>query len=220
MSSHAPRDTTVGIENAALIFDAAKHPKSFISLDDADHLVSRREDAAYIADVLSGWASRYISEAATKPQLRYPGKRGVVSVAETGAGKFQQEVVSGSHRLLADEPVDYGGFDSGPTPYDYLNIALGACTAMTLRLYAERKELPLDRVKVDVAHAKVHAEDCAECEGREGRVDRFERTLEITGDLNADQRRRLVEIADKCPVHRTLEASSVVATKVEEPAEA
>ncbi|MCG8559720.1 MAG: alpha/beta fold hydrolase [Hyphomicrobiales bacterium] len=217
---HAPGDNTVGISNAAAIFDAARHPKSFVSLDDADHLVSRREDAAYIAEVLSGWASRYISMPATKPPLRFPGKRGVVSVAETGAGKFQQEVVSESHRLLADEPVDYGGFDSGPSPYDYLNIALGACTAMTMRLYADRKKLPLERVKVDVTHAKVHAEDCAECEGRDGRVDRFERTLEIVGDLDPEQRRKLVEIADKCPVHRTLEASSVVATKVAEPAEA
>lgn len=217
---HAPGDNTVGISNAAAIFDAARHPKSFVSLDDADHLVSRREDAAYIAEVLSGWASRYISMPAIKPPLRFPGKRGVVSVAETGAGKFQQEVVSESHRLLADEPVDYGGFDSGPSPYDYLNIALGACTAMTMRLYADRKKLPLERVKVDVTHAKVHAEDCAECEGRDGRVDRFERTLEIVGDLDPEQRRKLVEIADKCPVHRTLEASSVVATKVAEPAEA
>ncbi len=211
---HAPRDETVGIENAAAIFAAAKHPKSFISLDDADHLLSRRADAAYVAEVLSAWASRYIEAPEQASFLPFPGPAGQVSVAETRAGTFQAEVVSGGHRLLADEPVDYGGADSGPSPYDFLSIALGACTTMTLRLYADRKKIPLERAAVHVTHNKVHAEDCEECEHREGRVDRFERALELVGDLDQATRDRLREIADKCPVHRTLEESSVVVTKL------
>lgn len=211
---HAPRDETVGIENAGRIYTAAKHPKSFISLDNADHLLSARADAVYVAQVLSAWASRYIDAAETDSILAYPGPAGQVSVAETGAGKFQAEVVSGRHRLVADEPTDYGGFDSGPSPYDFLSTALGACTTMTLRMYAERKKIPLERVAVHVRHEKVHAEDCAECEDREGRVDRFERDLELFGELEEDVRRRLTEIADKCPVHRTLESSSVVVTRL------
>ena len=213
---HAPFDATVGIENAAAIYSAAKHPKSFVSLDDADHLLSRRGDAVYVAQVLSAWASRYIDAGDDETYLPFPGPAGQVSVAETRAGKFQAEVVARSHRLLADEPADYGGFDSGPTPYDFLSMALGACTSMTLRLYADRKKLPLDRAVVHIRHDKVHAEDCEECEGREGRIDRFERELELEGELDDSTREKLKEIADKCPVHRTLEQSSVVVTHLRE----
>ncbi|MDA7947706.1 MAG: alpha/beta fold hydrolase [Hyphomicrobiaceae bacterium] len=212
---HAPQDAIVGIENAAAIFAAAKHPKSFISLDDADHLLSRRTDAVYVADVLSAWASRFISGNEPVSVLPYPGPEGQVSVAETRAGKFQAEVVSGAHRLLADEPVSFGGLDTGPSPYDLLSSALGACTTMTLRMYADRKKIDLDRVAVHVRHGKVHAEDCADCgEGREGRIDRFERALVFEGDLDDGTRERLVEIADKCPVHKTLESSSVIVTRL------
>jgi len=217
---HSPVDNVVGIENAGAIFAAAKHPKSFISLDDADHLLSRREDAAYVAEVLSGWASRYLGKAEGGYKLDYPGKKGVVSVGETGRGKFQQEIVSERHRLLADEPSSHGGLDTGPSPYDLLNMALGACTSMTIRLYADRKELPLDRVRVDVRHDKIHAEDCDACSDEQkarapgGRIDRFERTLLIDGDLTAEQRKKLMEIADRCPVHRTLEHASVIETKL------
>jgi len=218
---HAPGDAIVGIENAATIFQAAKHPKSFISLDDADHLLTRRQDAAYVADVLSAWASRYIPDAKPSHVLPFPGPRGVVSATGTGAGKFQQEVVTQDHRLLADEPESFGGLDSGPSPYDFLSIALGTCTSMTMRLYAQRKGLPLDQVRVHVRHRKIHAEDCENCgEGREGRIDRFERELEIEGNLDQEQRQRLTEIADRCPVHRTLEKSSAVVTKLKEPATA
>ncbi len=210
---HAPRDSFVAIENAAAIFQAARHPKSFISLDDADHLLSRRSDAIYVADVLSAWASRFISAETAAMALPYPGPEGQVSVAETGQGKFQAEIVSQTHRLLADEPVSFGGFDSGLSPYDLLSAALGACTTMTLRMYAERKKIDLDRVSVHVRHGKIHAEDCAECaEGREGRIDRFERELVLEGDLDEAMRKRLTEIAGKCPVHKTLEQSSVVVT--------
>ncbi len=217
---HSPVDNVVGVENAAAIFAAAKHPKSFISLDDADHLLSRREDAAYVAEVLSAWASRYVGAAAGARRLDYPGRKGVVSVAETGRGKFQQEIVSERHRLLADEPASHGGLDTGPSPYDLLNMALGACTSMTIRMYADRKQIGLQGVRVDVRHDKVHAEDCEACSDEQkadapgGRIDRFAREIFLQGDLSDEQRERLKEIADRCPVHRTLEASSLIETKL------
>ncbi len=210
---HAPLDAIVGIENAAAIFKAARHPKSFVSLDDADHLLSRRSDAIYVADVLSAWATRFITGEDAKAVLPYPGPEGQVSVAETRGGKFQAEVVSGTHRLLADEPVSYGGLDTGPSPYDLLSAALGACTSMTLRMYADRKKIDLERASVHVRHGKVHAQDCTDCgEGREGKIDRFERELVLEGNLDEDTRKRLTEIADKCPVHKTLEQGAVVVT--------
>lgn len=209
---HAPRDEVVGIENASKIFNAAKHPKSFVSLDDADHLLTKREDALYVARVLSAWAGRYMDEEA--PEREDSGPQ-AVTVSETGGGKFQQRVVIGRHRLTADEPEKQGGLDSGPTPYDFLSIALGACTSMTLRLYAEHKKLELGAISVTVDHKKVHAKDCAECaEGREGYIDRFERTIRIAGGAGADLAEKIVEIAGKCPVHKTLERSSVVVTKL------
>jgi len=213
---HAPRDAVVGIENAEQIFVAAKHPKSFVSLDDADHLLTRRADAAYVGDVLSAWASRYLGEMveAEKPLVRpEPGR---VTVVETRKGKFQNQVLAGAHLLLADEPESVGGTDTGPTPYQYLNAALGTCTAMTLRLYADRKKIPLERVVVRVGHDRIHVDDCAECTAgdgnTQGKVDVLEREIEIHGDVSAADQTKLIEIADKCPVHRTLENKIVVRT--------
>ena len=199
---HSPTDAIVGIENASRIFTAAKHPKSFVSLDDADHLLGKKDDAAYVADVIAAWAERYLD----KPEsvARAESESGVVTVRETRGGKFQQEIMSGRHRFLADEPVRLGGLDSGPGPYDLVLAGLGACTAMTMRLYAERKQMPLDRVTVRLSHDKIHAEDCENCETKTGMIDRIERTITVEGALGADDRARLMEIADKCPVHRTL----------------
>jgi uncharacterized OsmC-like protein/fermentation-respiration switch protein FrsA (DUF1100 family) len=199
---HSPTDEVVGIENASRIFVAAKHPKSFVSLAGADHLLSRRGDATYVASVIHAWAERYLDMPEDAPDL--PDESKAVVVRETRAGRFQQQVTVGRHRFLADEPVEAGGLDSGPGPYDLLLSALGACTAMTLRLYAERKALPLDRVTVRLSQAKIHAADCADCETREGMIDRIERAITLSGKLDEEQRRRLLEIADKCPVHRTL----------------
>ncbi len=210
---HAPRDETVGIENAGAIFSAAKHPKSFISLDDADHLLSRREDAIYVAEVLSAWADRYIETMAADGEEKTDNGNDVL-VRETGRGAFQQDIFVRAHHFLADEPASVGGMDSGPTPYDLLSAALGTCTAMTLRMYAGRKGLEMGQVSVSVTHDKVHVDDCNECEGREGRVDRFEREISVDGEISAEIADKLEEIAGKCPVHRTLEHSSVVATKV------
>src|SRR5262249_4710481 len=199
---HSPTDSDVGIENASHIFGAAKHPKSFVSLAGADHLLSKRADAAYVANVIAAWAERYLEEPAerTRPNTE-PGS---VIVSETRRGRFEQEVTVGPHRFLADEPVQAGGFGSGPGPYDLLLPGLGACTSMTLRLYAERKSLPLDKVTVRLTHTKIHAADCEACETKEGMLDRIDRAITLTGNLSDEQRKRLLEIADKCPVHRTL----------------
>ncbi|HEY1364709.1 MAG TPA: bifunctional alpha/beta hydrolase/OsmC family protein [Xanthobacteraceae bacterium] len=199
---HSPTDEVVGIDNASRIFTAAKHPKSFVSLAGADHLLSARRDARYVADVIRAWAGRYLD--APERAAGEAAQAGAVVVRETRRGRFQQEVTAGRHRFLADEPLDVGGLDSGPSPYDLVLAGLGACTAMTLRLYAERKALPLEEVTVALDHSKIHAADCAECETKEGMIDRIERAITLRGKLDADQRQRLMEIADKCPVHRTL----------------
>ena len=208
---HSPTDDTVGIDSASHIFTSAKHPKSFISLAGADHLLSRSSDAAYVARVIAAWAERYLDMAADMQPAENTAP-GTVLVRETRRGQFQQDVVSGAHRFLADEPVKAGGLDSGPGPYDLLLASLGACTAMTLRLYADRKQLPLRRVQVRLRHEKIHATDCAECETKEGMIDRIERAITLEGDLDADQRARLMEIADKCPVHRTLKSEVDIRT--------
>jgi putative redox protein len=212
---HAPQDQIVGIEHAATIFTEAKHPKSFVSLDSADHLLSNSRDAAYAAEVLAAWASRYITQ--DEEEARADRHDGVM-VAETGAGRFQNVITAGRHRLLADEPVSVGGLDSGPGPYDYLAAALGACTSMTLRIYAEHKQLALGRLTVSVRHGKLPAEHCQDCgeaaEGRTGKIDRFERVISVEGGVDTAMADKLIEIAGKCPVHRTLEARSAVVTKV------
>ncbi|WP_407175960.1 alpha/beta fold hydrolase [Bradyrhizobium sp. STM 3562] len=210
---HAPTDDTVGIENATRIFLAAKHPKSFVSLDDADHLLTNRRDATYVADVIAAWASRYLEPAGPAATLNLGETPRHVVVRETRESKFQQTIAVGPHRLLADEPIAAGGEDSGPGPYDFLLAALGACTSMTMRLYAERKALPLDRVTVTLAHSKIHAEDCAECETKIGLLDQIERVIGIEGALDSEQRKRLMEIADKCPVHRTLTSEVRILTR-------
>jgi len=212
---HSPTDDTVGIDNASEIFIAAKHPKSFISLAGADHLISKTADAGYVAGVISAWADRYL-DMAVDPQPMEDTEPGTVAVYETRRGKFQQEIVSGRHRLMADEPVKDGGLDSGLGPYDLLLAALGACTAMTVRLYADLKQIPLKRTQVRLHHAKIYATDCAECETKEGRIDRIDRAITFEGDLTAEQRKRLLEIADKCPVHRTLKSEVDIRT-VEQP---
>jgi len=211
---HSPRDDTVTIDNAARIFQAALHPKSFVSLDPADHLLTRREDAAYAGHVIAAWAERFLRS--TGPAAPDP-VAGKVVVRETREGKFTQLVAAGRHVLRVDEPVSAGGLDSGPSPYDLLLAALGGCTSMTVRLYADLKGLPLERVEVELKHDKIHAADCADCETREGKVDRIERVIRLEGALDAAQRAKLLEIANRCPVHRTLHSEVTVATRLTEP---
>jgi putative redox protein len=213
---HAPLDQSVGIENATEIFLAAKHPKSFVSLDKADHLLSNREDAAFAGRIISGWLTRYL--AADTPHGKGPIEH--VRVMETGESRFQNAVQAGSHRLFADEPETVGGLDSGPSPYDFLSIALGACTSMTLRLYADHKKLTLGRIGVDVSHTKIHAKDCEECTEQErsgsARIDQFERVISIDGEVSEEFRGKIAEIAGKCPVHRTLESVAKIKTVVKQ----
>ncbi len=208
---HSPVDNTVGVENAAAILEAAKHPKSFISLDDADHLITDDADARYAAEVIVSWASRYVAAdliSHSQPDFAADAPESVTVVRiEDG---FRTQVLANGFPLVADEPVAVGGTNTGPGPYDYLLTALGSCTAMTLRMYADRKDWPLDAVTVRLSHRKVHARDCAECETDGGYVDVIHRDLELFGDLDDEQRARLLEIADRCPVHKTLHGEVVV----------
>jgi len=208
---HAPRDTIVGIDNATEIFRTAKHPKSFVTLDEADHLITQPADAEYAADVIAAWAGRYLD---LRPPAPPPGApEGIVRVSEADAEGFLQDVNGGPHHhTLADEPEAYGGTNRGMTPYGFVAAGLGACTSMTIRMYARRKGWPLEHVSVDVSHDKVHAQDAESSEGPA--VDRFHRAIRLTGELTGDQRAKLLEIADKCPVHRTLEAGAQIVTEL------
>ncbi|MFU8876676.1 MAG: alpha/beta fold hydrolase [Wenzhouxiangellaceae bacterium] len=195
---HSPTDKTVSIENAQKIFAAALHPKSFVSLDDADHLLSSERDSDYAGAVIAAWARRFL-------ELREGDEITGVRVSGRTRDKFLNRVQAGRHELLADEPADHGGDDLGPDPYQYLAAALGSCTVMTLNMYARHKGLEVERVSCEVSHDRIHAEDCEDCEKSSGKVDRLTRVIEIEGGLSEDERRRMLEIADRCPVHRTLE---------------
>ncbi|MDF1854758.1 alpha/beta fold hydrolase [Pseudooceanicola sp.] len=208
---HGPRDEVVGIDNAAQIFTAAKHPKSFVTLDDADHLISNPADADYVAEVISAWVLRYLPLAAPAPPPGAP--EGILRVSEVDPNGFMQDINNGPyHHVIADEPESYGGTNRGMSPYGFLSAGLGACTSMTIRMYARRKGWPLTHVQVDISHDKVHAQDAAD--KGEAKADTFLRRIRLEGDLSTEQRAKLLEIADKCPVHRTLERSSTVQTEL------
>lgn len=208
---HAPGDQLVGIDNARQIFDTARHPKSFVSLDDADHLLTNRADATYAATVIAAWADRYLPAASALAD-EATVEPGTIVVSETGTGAFTQRIQAGPHLMVADEPPSVGGDDLGPTPYGLLLAALGACTSMTIRMYAQRKNWSLRSTTVTLRHNKIHAEDCANCETTAGMLDRVTREIHIDGDLDDTQRARLMDIADKCPVHRTLRSEVVIET--------
>ena len=197
---HSPQDDVVGIANAESIFKAAFHPKSFVSLDRADHLLTNSDDAAYTADVIAAWSCKFIPAVAEE---KLTTDEDVAAQIGSDEG-YSTELVAGLHHFMADEPEIFGGKDLGPTPYQLLNAALGACTAMTLKMYADRKKWPLKKVTVHLSHSKMHAKDSAEPESERSKVEVFKRYLEIKGDLHSDQINKLMEIADKCPVHRTL----------------
>lgn len=209
---HAPRDEIVGIENATRLFTAARHPKSFVTLDSADHLITDPEDAEYAAGVIAAWAARYLDLAHPAPPAGAP--EGVTRVIEADPEGYLQDIAAGPrHHVLADEPETYGGTDRGLSPYQFVAAGLGACTSMTIRMYARRKGWPLAHIRVDVTHDKMHAQDCTHC-GQDDRIDRFTRAITLDGPLDEAQRGRLMEIADRCPVHRTLSASAVIETRL------
>lgn len=211
---HSPLDEVVGIENAARIFQAARHPKSFVSLDQADHLLSNLADSRYAGAVIAAWARRYLATPSRVSGGSDAGDNRIT--ARTGVGGFLTEILVNRHSLVADEPLAAGGTDQGPSPFDLLVAALGACTSMTLRMYADRKRWPLEAATVRLKHDKIHAEDCETCETREGMLDRIEREIEIQGPLDSGQKQRLLQIADRCPVHRTLTSEVQIQTRLKE----
>ena len=211
---HAPLDDVVEIDNASTLFSRALHPKSFVSLDEADHLLTREADSLYAGRVLAAWASRYLGKESSAAS---PDGGDYETAARTHIGGFRTEVIAGGHRLVADEPASVGGSGAGPSPYDLLSAALAACTSMTLKMYASHKKLELESATVRVRHGKIHADDCRDCESKEGRIDQFERELLLVGNLSDQQRQRMVEIADRCPVHRTLHGEVKVRTALAEP---
>jgi putative redox protein len=207
---HSPQDRIVGIDNAAALYKAAAHPKSFISLDGADHLLSNKADAKYVGDAIASWASRYIE----KPEeINVSTSKDVAAYLGT-EDKFTTQIRAGRHHLTADEPESFGGNDFGPSPYALVASGLAACTAMTLRLYADRKKWDLQEIYVHVSHERTHVEDCSNCDSSGSKLDRFYREIEMIGDLDDEQKQRLLEIADKCPVHKTLESNVVIETSL------
>ena len=210
---HSPLDELVSIDEAARIYSSAKHPKSFVSLDRADHLLSDPDDARYAGRVLASWATRYLSTAGKEPASA-PRAAGAVTVSGRTADMFRVAINADGYALAGDEPESVGGGGSGPTPYDYLSAALGSCTVMTLNMYARRKNMKLDTVIATVRHGKIHANDCEHCETRSGRIDRFETELQVEGDLSGEERGRLLEIAERCPVHRSLKSEVDMQTRL------
>lgn len=197
---HSPQDRIVGIDNAEEIFKAAWHPKSFVSLDGADHLISNKEDSTYVGHVIGAWVSRYVS---SRPE-QLSGNDGGVTVSLNRDDMYTTYIQAGNHKLIADEPLKMGGQDLGPNPYEYVSMGLAACTVMTMHMYARRKGWDLENTKVSINYSHRHAEDCLECNDPASRIHKFEKKISISGDLSAEQHHRLMEIADRCPVHRTL----------------
>lgn len=209
---HSPVDDVVAVSNAEEIFREAPYPKSFVSLDGADHLLSGERDAQHAAGVLAAWANRYVDDAATAAGAETADEAEHAVSAETGPDGFATGVDAAGHRLIVDEPAALGGSDLGPTPYELLAAALASCSSMTMQMYARRKGLALERASVRVRHSRVHAEDCETCETRDARIDRFDKEISLAGDLDEAARRRLLEIADRCPVHRTLKGEVLIET--------
>ena len=209
---HSPQDAIVDIENAAEIYKSAKHPKSFISLDRADHLLGKKEDSIYAGNMIAIWSKRYL-------QISNESKSGLTTdkqVVTRTKSSYTTEIKAGAHDLLADEPEDVGGNNLGPDPYGLLLASLGACTGMTLRMYANHKQWPLTEIKVHLEHSKVYQEDCQHCDEKEAKIDNIERILELEGELSESQQKRLLEIANKCPVHKTLSTQKNIKTYLKE----
>jgi putative redox protein len=211
---HSPTDDVVDIENAARIYQAARHPKSFISLDQADHLLMNPDDSRYVGAVIAAWATKYIDVGRREVKKKQDTEKRIV--ARTGQSGFLTDILVNEHSMVADEPLSVGGTNLGPTPYEFLVAGLGACTSITLRMYADRKGWPLDSVTVRLQHQKIHANACKNCDNHTGMLDMIDRDIELAGPLDIEQKARLLEIADKCPVHRTLQSEIVINTTLKE----
>ncbi len=206
---HSPQDEVVGVENSLELFDQAEHPKSFISLEGADHLISDLKDSEYIGEVVAAWSKRFVPF--QEDIAQYDTKGNHVFVRLSGEG-FATEIKTPNHHLISDEPLEVGGTNLGPNPYDLLMAALGSCTAMTLKLYAARKKWPLTEVSVYLNHNKIHLEDSKHSGEPGAKVSHFTRIIELEGDLDQEQRHRLLEISNRCPVHKTLQEEIVIQT--------
>ncbi|WP_424494275.1 alpha/beta fold hydrolase [Salinimicrobium sp. GXAS 041] len=206
---HSPQDTIVGIKNAEEIYLAARHPKSFISLDGADHLLTNKSDSKYAGEVIAAWALRYLN---VPEKEKLSSKHQVM--ANLGNEGFTTQIKAGDHFLTSDEPESIGGSNFGPTPYELLSASLAACTSMTIQMYARRKKWPLKDVETHVNHDKEHAEDCNNCERNSSKIDIFKREIVLEGDLDSKQQEKLLEIANKCPVHRTLHNDIKITTRL------
>ena len=213
---HSPVDEIVDAENAAKIFKAAFHPKSFISLDKSDHLLSNESDAIYVGAMIAAWAQKYVDIPEKRKWIGDPGDNRIL--ARIGQTLYRTDILANGHHLIADEPEPVGGKNLGPSPYDLLVSGLGACTCMTLRMYADRKKWPVDSISVGLKHQKIHADECKNCETQDGHLDKIDLEIEIKGDLNKDQLERMLEIAGKCPVHRTLHSEMITGTKLKKTA--
>lgn len=211
---HSPVDEIVDPENAATIFKAAFHPKSFISLDNADHLLSNEADAMYIGSVIAAWAEKYVDMSEKRNWIEDPKDNRVL--ARIGQTLYRTDILANGHHLVADEPRSVGGGNLGPTPYDLLVSGLGACTCMTLRMYADRKKWPVESISVNLKHQKIHADECQSCETQSGKLDQIDLEIDIKGELDKDQKKRMLEIAQKCPVHRTLHSEMMTNTRLKE----
>ncbi|WP_396589538.1 alpha/beta fold hydrolase [Allomuricauda sp. R78024] len=209
---HSPQDDTVVIKNAEEIYVSAHHPKSFVSLDGADHLLSRKEDSIYVGEVISGWAKRYL-DVSEKADSRLRTKHQVAASLD-GEDGFTTQMKVGNHYMIADEPTSYGGNDFGPSPYELVSAGLSACTVMTIQMYARRKGWPVDNVEVHTSYSKSHAEDCENCESDNAKIDTFHREIKLTGNLDDKQKARVMQIADKCPVHKTLHSETQIITNL------
>ncbi len=208
---HSPQDATVGIKNAEDMYRAAHHPKSFVSLDGADHLLMDKKDSLYVGEVISGWAKRYLD---IESEEKLPKTEHQVVASLDAEDGFTTKMKVGNHYMVADEPTDFGGNDFGPSPYDLVSSGLSACTVMTLQMYAKRKKWPLRNVSVHTTYGKAHAPDCENCEDATAKIDTFHREIQLTGALDQKQRERMLQIADKCPVHKTLHSETQVITKL------
>jgi putative redox protein len=207
---HAPQDKIVGIKNAEEIYKAAHHPKSFISLDGVDHLLSKKEDSVYVGKIIASWATRYVAI----PKDEEIKSKSKVAASLDAEDMFTTHLKLGDHHFIADEPTDFGGSNFGPSPYEFVSAGLAACTAMTLQMYARRKKWELANVTCHINYSKEHAVDCQHCEDDAAKIDTFTREINITGNLSQVQKQKLLEIADKCPVHKTLHSPTQVITKL------
>ncbi|MBO2545615.1 OsmC family protein [Salegentibacter sp. BDJ18] len=207
---HSPQDKIVSIKNAEELYIAARHPKSFISLDGSQHLLANKEDASYAGNVIASWASRYLDI----PKKEVPESEADVVAGLEAEDGFTTQMKAGNHTFLADEPIKAGGKDYGPTPYQFLSSGLASCTSMTLQMYAKRKDWPLEDVETHVHYSREHSTDCKNCEEKTSKIDTFRREIKLVGDLDEKQKQRLLEIADRCPVHRSLTSETNITTKL------